>query len=390
MNMFSIALVSDLIEENWPSMDLVADMLFSHLHTSDPSVRVHKLRPAMRRRLSRFHSIAPSRIVRNSERLLNRFHDYPSWLGLRASDYDLFHVVDHSYAQLVHDLPAERTIVSCHDLDTFRCLLGSPAEKRSPPFRWMTRRILQGVSKAAHVLCVSQTVRGELIRSGLLPAERVSTVPNGVHPSCSALPELIPDIEAERLLSHKDGAIYLLHVGSTIPRKRIDTLLQIFARVRRALPSTKLIRVGGGFTESQKELARQLEIWNEIIVLPFLERSTLAAVYRRAALLLLTSDAEGFGLPLVEALACNCPVVASDIPVLREVGGAAAEFCPIADPAVWSETVIELLRKRRRDPDAWERRCKAGREQAAQFTWEKSATRCLEIYKKVLKGSHSQ
>ena len=61
-----------------------------------------------------------------------------------------------------------------------------------------------------------------------------------------------------------------------------------------------------------------------IVVLPFVDRATLAAVYRRAALALLPSEREGFGLPLVEALACGTPVVASDIPVLREVGGDAA------------------------------------------------------------------
>ena len=60
---------------------------------------------------------------RNADRLLNRFVNYPRYLRQHASEFDVFHIVDHSYAQLVHELPAARTVVTCHDLDTFRCLL---------------------------------------------------------------------------------------------------------------------------------------------------------------------------------------------------------------------------------------------------------------------------
>ena len=66
-------------------------------------------------------------------------------------------------------------------------------------------------------------------------------------------------------------------------------------------------------------------------MLPFLDRATLAAVYRRSALVLLPSEREGFGLPVLEALACGTPVVASDIDALREVGGDAVRYCPAED-----------------------------------------------------------
>ncbi len=82
------------------------------------------------------------------------------------------------------------------------------------------------------------------------------------------------------------------------------------------------------------------------------DRATLAAVYRRAALAFQPSDAEGFGLPVAEALACGTPVLASDIPVLREVGGAAASYAPVGDADAWSEAALALLDPTRRDgPD---------------------------------------
>ncbi len=95
----------------------------------------------------------------NLDRLANRFFDYPRHLRDLRSNVDLFHIVDHSYSQLVHSLPAERTVVTCHDLDTFRCLLDPACEKRPGWFRAMTARILKGFTQAAHVITGSAIVR---------------------------------------------------------------------------------------------------------------------------------------------------------------------------------------------------------------------------------------
>ena len=120
----------------------------------------------------------------------------------------------------------------------------------------------------------------------------------------------------------------MLHVGSTIARKRIDTLLRVFAGIRRARPDARLVRVGGPFTAEQRALVRELQLEDAIVVLPFLDRSTLAAVYRQSAVLLLPSEREGFGLPVLEALACGTPVIASDIEALREVGASRGGLLP--------------------------------------------------------------
>ena len=100
-------------------------------------------------------------------------------------------------------------------------------------------------------------------------------------------------------------------------------------------------------------MVEDLQIGNSIVVVPFLTRRELAAVYRRATILLMPSEAEGFGLPVVEAMASGTPVVATDLAVLREVGGRAAEYCGLSDTDAWTTTVCALAAERREQPRAW-------------------------------------
>ena len=381
-----VALVCDFVEENWPSMDLIAEMLFENLHRDHASTfSVTRFCPSMRLRFSRLHLAGVGSISTNADRFCNRFLDYPRWLKDRMRDIDLFHVVDHSYAQLVHELPAARTVVSCHDLDAFRCVLEPEREKRSRPFRIMTSRILAGLQKAAHLITVSPIIRDEIVQHGLFPPEQVTVIPNGVHPSCSPETNPASEVEVERLLGPEPaGAIWLLNVGSTIPRKRLDVLLRVFAAVRREIPDVRLIRVGGGMTRAQLQLARDLTIDESVFTFPRLSWDVLAAVYRKADLLLQTSEAEGFGLPVIESLACGCPVVVSDLPVLREVAGTAATYCPVADVGAWKAAVIALIEERTQSPGSWEYRRKLGIARAARFSWAESARQTAQVYRKVL------
>jgi glycosyltransferase involved in cell wall biosynthesis len=118
--------------------------------------------------------------------------------------------------------------------------------------------------------------------------------------------------------------------------------------------------------------------------LPFLEKSVLAAVYRKAAVLLQPSDAEGFGLPVIEALACGTPVVASNLPVLHEVGGEAATYCPVADVSAWVESVSTLLCERQEQPGLWDRRRALGIAQAAKFSWAEYARKMVVLYQELM------
>ena len=94
--------------------------------------------------------------------------------------------------------------------------------------------------------------------------------------------------------------------------------------------------------------------------------------------MLLPSDAEGFALPLVEAMACGRPVVASDLPVLREVGGDVALYCPVADVPAWTQTTCALLE---RHDDRQQVGVRTAR--AARFSWDTYSDKTVEVYRAV-------
>lgn len=249
----------------------------------------------------------------------------------------------------------------------------------------MAKHVLEGLRKAARVTCVSAATRDQLLEWELLQPERVRVVPNGVHPAYSPEPDGKADAEAARLLGqpHVDS-LDLLHVGSTIQRKRVDVLLRVFDALRQEFPQARLVRVGGAFTIEQIKLIEHLKLADSILVLPFLEREVLASVYRRAALLLQTSEREGFGLPVIEAMACGTPVVASDLAVLREVGGDAVVYCAVADVNRWSGLIGELLCERQKQPEHWVARSAAGLAQAAKFSWAEYVKRMVSLYQELL------
>jgi glycosyltransferase involved in cell wall biosynthesis len=374
-----VAVICDLLEERWPSMDLVGDMLFQNLEEHcGREVAAAQLRPSFQRGAS----AAQGKLARNFGRWMGRFVYYPRWLRGQRDRYDLFHVVDHSYSQLIRELPRGRAVVTCHDLDTFRCLLEPDAEKRPGWFRAMAKRILDGFQQAAHVIAVSAATRDELLRYRLAPPERITVIPNGVHPSCSTFPDEESDKQARELMNAGDAPV-LLNVGSTMARKRLDVFFGVCAAVRQEIPSVRIVRVGGLTPELQR-LAADLDLERSMACIPFLERNVLAAVYRSATLLLHTADAEGFGLPIIEAMACGCPVVASDIPVLREVAGPAATFCGVAAVNHWQDAVTALLRERTREPEQWRVRRDLGFRRAATFSWAENARLTSRVYQEVL------
>ena len=386
MTQTRLAIVFDPPEEGWASMDLIGAAILDGFADRDPAeVVAERVCPPYRPRFARWPVVGRRGAARNADRLINRMWDYPRALATIAGrrDFDLYHLVDHSYSQLVHVLPEGRAVVTCHDLDTFRCLLEPEHEPRPRWFRAMTGRILDGLRRAAAVACDSAATRDALIAHGIQPADRAHVVYLGIHSDFSHRPNPRADASADVFLGPcRPGAPPdILHVGSNIPRKRVDVLLDVFAAIRRALPGARLIKIGGALPPDLIRRAVALGVADAIVTLPFLDRAVVAAVYRRAALVLQPSAAEGFGLPVAEALACGVPLLASDIPVLREIGGDAPSYRPVGDLAAWTAAALFLLHE---PPTASDARRAAGIARAHLFSWTTHVDRLAEIHREVL------
>jgi glycosyltransferase involved in cell wall biosynthesis len=244
------------------------------------------------------------------------------------------------------------------------------------------------MQQAAVVFCSTRVTIDRIRKLGLVDAARLIYAPYGIAPEFTTDPPVEAGLQRATDMTgkletcrHRLESPFLLHVGSCISRKRMDVLLEVFATVRRRWPELDLVQVGGQWTAAQQRQIEQLRLGQAIRQLRGLDRKSLAVLYRRAALVLLPSEGEGFGLPVIEALACGAVVVASDIPVLREVGGDGAVYCPVANVSSWVDTINRLLASPDFAPDRCTRISQAGR-----LSWEKHAAIILEAYQKLASG----
>ncbi len=358
-------------------MDLVAEKLHEYVDLQrQETLQTDLFKPSFRRIATAFPFKLKHSGRFNLDRLLNRFITYPRLLKRHLSKYDSFHVADHTYAVLVHSLPSKRTGVYCHDLDAFRCLIEPELEPRPWWFRKMSSHVLAGMQKAEVVFHSTLPVREKIIQHRLIPEHKLVHAPYGVSEefhygeSTTQIPEWLQPAGENP---------WILHVGSCIPRKRIDVLLKVFAQLRNKSSDLKLVKIGGEFSVEQLAIIQSLELQKSIIHVTGVSRSEMAVAYRLANCVLVTSEAEGFGLPVIEALACGATIVASDIPVLREVGGDACVYVQVGDVGQWADVVQSLLRKGGYTPSLETRL-----QQASKYTWENHARIIADAYLKLI------
>jgi glycosyltransferase involved in cell wall biosynthesis len=371
-----LGIVCDYLEEGWFSMDICAQMLHDRaLDLHDLDLHPVQIRPPFQWRLKYLQKYLPQHFT--GDRVLNRFVDYPQYLRSHAPDYDFFHIVDHSYGHLIGSLPAAKTGVYCNDLDAFRSILAPDLEPRSWAFRQMTAHLLKGLQAAAIVFHPTQEVRRQIEHYQLVDPARLVAAPPGVSAEYYYRPTT-DDLPLPAGVPHQP---FILHVGSCIPRKRIDVLLATFAELRHHLPELHLVKVGGSWTDPQQQQIVKLGLADAIVHLTDLPNATIAQLYHRAKLVLMTSDAEGFGMPVIEALACGAIVLASDIPVLREVGDDAVIYCPVGEIETWTARSLAAIENPDRAP-ALERRLA----RADFYSWDNYAKTITTAYTQLAAG----
>jgi glycosyltransferase involved in cell wall biosynthesis len=238
----------------------------------------------------------------------------------------------------------------------------------------------ESVRRAERVIAVSQRTASDAVRLlGVDPA-RVRVVPE------AAAPVYAPRTEDDYLqVAHRLGLDpsqpYLLFVGTLEPRKNVPLLLEAFAMVRQQL-EVQLLLVGarGWLDEPIFATHARLGLGDSAPFLGSLDQEALAALYSRAAAFVLPSLYEGFGLPVLEAMACGAPVICSNSGPLPEVTGDAAVLLAPEDPRPWANAILRVLT----DARVAERLRQDGFARAALFSWHRAALATREVYREAL------
>jgi glycosyltransferase involved in cell wall biosynthesis len=285
----------------------------------------------------------------------------------------LFHATDFV---LPPTLPHTRTLLTVHDLSFVRV-----PESASPRLKaYLDMVVPRSVKRADYVLADSLATKLDIVNLYGIGAEQVEVLLSGVDPV------FCPDNSTNFLTIREKYQLgdspYLFAVGTVQPRKNYARLIEALSILRAAGLDIELVIAGGkGWLEDPIYAALdQFEMRPYVHFIGFAPEEDLPSLYSNALCSVFPSLYEGFGLPILEAMACGTPVVTSNVSSMPEVAGDAAllvDPCDVAAIAHAVQVVIE-------DSNLRQSLSQRGLERAKQFTWEKSAQQLLQVYQRLL------
>jgi glycosyltransferase involved in cell wall biosynthesis len=318
--------------------------------------------------------------IRYHQAPLNERWLYRLWYRLRlplpvqllTGSLDLFHSPDFVLPPVRGGIP---TILTVHDLsfvhfpDTFTPALVNYLNKVVP---W-------SVERATHILADSQATKDDLMNIWQVGAEKVTVLYSGVSGRFRPVTDK-KQLAAVRQKYGLGSAPFLVSVSTLQPRKNFQMLIRAFKPVADQQPHNLVIAGGKGwlYEEMLAEVEKQ-GLAGRVKFIGFVADSDLPALYSEASLMVFPSLYEGFGLPLLEAMACGIPVLSSNSSCLPEVVGEAAVQLSPTDQEAWSQMMNGLLA----DSGRRARMVAAGFLQARKFTWKKAAVQLLGIYREL-------
>jgi glycosyltransferase involved in cell wall biosynthesis len=284
---------------------------------------------------------------------------------------DVLHSLDH----VAPAWGPWRSVVTLHDL----AFLLYP-ETHTPESRTYYAAAGESARRAARVIAVSQRTASDAVRLlGVDPA-RMRVIHNAADPRFGPRPfEDLHELAARRGFDPRRP--YALFVGTLEPRKNVPVLFEAMAAVRRHL-DLDLVLVGGrGWLDAPIQTAyARSGLGNAARFLGWLDQADLAVLYSHARVFVLPSLYEGFGLPVLEAMACGAPVVCSNAGPLPEVAGHAAILVPPNEPRAWADAIGRVVSDARLAADLRAR----GEQRVRAFSWDRAAHATREVYREAL------
>jgi glycosyltransferase involved in cell wall biosynthesis len=243
-----------------------------------------------------------------------------------------------------------------------------------PRARVMAYRLLArwSLNRCDRIIVDSNNTRHDLVEHGFARPGKIVTVPLGVVSNFATRPGVRPGLRHER------SRPFMLTVGVLEPRKNHALLLEVLQRLHRQGEEIDLIIVGrdGWRWVNPVDRPEYANLRHSVQIRKDIPDDELGEIYKNAAVFVYPSYYEGFGLPILEAMACGTPVVASSTSSLPEVGGNAALYADPHDAEGFADKVLLLLR----DHNLRQRMVAAGFERAKEFSWLRTARHTLSVY----------
>jgi hypothetical protein len=271
-------------------------------------------------------------------------------------------------------------VLTLHDaIDALHDGARLPLTRRWAPSN-LRRRLDRRLSRrvAAHVITVSEHAKRDLVDGLRLPAAKVTVAYEAADPTFEAP---VSDVaRAAVRATHGLRRPFVFYVGGFEPRKNVPFLVRAFADAR--LADVDLVLAGGAEVEGADvaRLAGELGVGERVRSLGYVPDPELAALYAEALVFAYPSAYEGFGLPLVEAMAVGCPVLAARATSLPEILGTGGEAFALGDPA----ELTAWLRRLATEPALRADLVARARRRACDFSWRRAAAATVEVYRRVL------
>lgn len=358
------------------SMDVYADSLVRGLKAIRPDWEIIELYPQA------IHQTDRNAIVKRLRNYYEHYWCYPR--KAREKAVDIFHVVDHSDGHLVYTLKksAVPVVVTCHDLIN---LFQPENAKHQALLPWLSsalwRYSIQGLKHAHHVVAVSKHTAMDVQSALDIHTDRLSVVYNAVETVYRTLsPEEYSSIYQQ--YSIPQNRFCFLNVGSNQPRKNVTTILKVLKNLvtesftGQERPSVHFIKAGADFTEQQKVFIKQYNLSSYITHIEYPDKATLVQLYNLADVLVAPSLYEGFGITILEAMACGTPVITSNVSSLPEIVGSAGILVNPHD----IEEITEALHNLQLKTDLRQTLERQGLSHVKEFTWERSAANVARVY----------
>jgi len=284
---------------------------------------------------------------------------------------DLFHGLDAR----MYGSKRVKNVVTIHDIPQHS---NQYSGTRHPEKK--IRRYEHIMARADRIIAVSDYTKKDILRFHAVPEERIDVVHQGVEDHVRARGE--EEIRA-RLLRYGIRAPYLLHVGRIEKKKNLCRTLEAFAGIKKRLTDPIEIVLAGTLGPEGEEVFEAIERLNlseEVHLAGYVLQEDLPALYSGATIFLFPSLYEGFGMPILEAMACGTPVLTSNVTSLPEVAGDAAVQVDPLDVESIANGILRLVE----DPTLRKLYVQKGLERVKEFTWEKTARETLAVYRKTL------